>query len=778
VADLLCRYPRDWEDRRFTVLLRDFRSSPSVCTVVRVLAHDWFGFGRMRTLKVHVEDESARAVLVCFNRPFLEKQLIPGNYYRLWGRFYYKYGEIQSTAFEFEALDEGSGGNPGDAGGNPGDAGGNPGDAGGNPGNAGETGLARLPEGRGFGRILPVYPLSAGLNQGLLRRLVQRALAQYASPLEDELPGEILSREGLLPKSRAIRAIHFPATLKELDTARRTLIFEELFYLELMVGKRALERKKIVSREQREIGSDEETPPSPHTASTSPFSLFPSHLSPPSPTSSTTPFSLSTSPSLSASHSLSPLQQRLLERLPFDLTAGQAGAVSEINRDMDGPYPMARLLQGDVGSGKTLVAFLAVLRAVEKGGQAALMAPTELLARQHAENAAALLEPLGVRPAFLTGNIKAAGRSQLLKNLAAGDIDVVVGTHALFSAAVVYRNLRLVVVDEQHRFGVLQRQAIMDKGLSSKVSPGTPDLLMMSATPIPRTLALTVFGDLDVSVIRDLPPGRKPVKTHLAEESHEANVYDCVRRELAAGRQAYFVYPLIEAGEGRGPRDSGGPKDSGGLKDAISMAERLAREVFPAYPVALVHSRVEEEEKRRIMEGFRRGEIRILVATSVVEVGVDVPNASCMVIEHAERFGLSALHQLRGRVGRGADQSYCFLVYSDPPREAEGQEAGGWPEGLTEDGKIRLKVMLENSDGFVIAEEDLKLRGPGQIAGTEQSGYLSLSIADPVRDAEALVRARAAAFAILEADEGFLLPEHRCIAAVLERAPPFSRVGQ
>jgi ATP-dependent DNA helicase RecG len=422
--------------------------------------------------------------------------------------------------------------------------------------------------------------------------------------------------------------------------------------------------------------------------------------------------------------------------------------------------PMARLLQGDVGSGKTLVSFLAALRAAEKPaaggnaprGQAAIMAPTELLARQHVENAAALLEPLGIRPAFLTGNIKAGGRAALLKALADGEVDIVVGTHALFSRNVVYRNLRLVVVDEQHRFGVTQRNAIMVKG-------DHPDLLMMSSTPIPRTLAFTVFGDLDVSVIGDLPPGRKPVKTHLTRQLNERKVYDFVAKELAAGRQAYFVYPLI------GDDEEGRPDDSpSGLKAAVSMAERLAKEVFPRYPVALIHSRLDEEEKRETMEAFRRGEVKVLVATSVVEVGVDVPNASCMVIEHAERFGLSALHQFRGRVGRGADQSYCFLIYS---------EGGG---GLSEDGVARLKVMLENNDGFIIAEKDLKLRGPGQIAGTAQSGYLPLGIADPVRDVELLARARTEAFALLEADPGLEAGENRPVAEVLERAPPFPQV--
>jgi ATP-dependent DNA helicase RecG len=657
--------------------------------VVKVLAHDWFGAGRMKTLKIHIEDESARAVLACFNRPFLEKQLIPGKLYRLWGRFAYKYGELQAAFFEAEPVQD-------------------------------------PPEGQGggkFGRILPIYPLGGDLKQGMLRRLVQRALDQYAASLEDELPAAIIRRDGLLSKAQAIRAIHFPASTAELELARRTLIYEELFYLEVIVGKRALERRTGPERPVDPSGTGE----------------------------------------------FSPLQRRLLERLPFSLTPGQAGAAAEINRDMAGPYPMARLLQGDVGSGKTLVSFLAVLRAVESGGQAAILAPTELLARQHAENAARLLEPAGVRPAFLTGNVKAAGRSRLLAALAGGEIDLAVGTHALFSKDVIYRNLRLVVVDEQHRFGVTQRQAIMAKGYSSIVSPGTPDLLMMSATPIPRTLALTVFGDLDVSVIRDLPPGRKPVKTHLAKESNEAKVYDFVSRELAAGRQAYFVYPLIEANEGD-------------LKDAVSMADRLAQEIFPQYPSALIHSRVDDEEKRRIMESFRRGDIRILAATSVVEVGVDVPNASCMVIEHAERFGLSALHQLRGRVGRGSDQAYCFLIYSDRQdsagaKQTEGTRPAAGDEILTGDGKTRLKVMLENNDGFVIAEEDLKLRGPGQIAGIEQSGYLSLGIADPVRDAAGLARARTDAFAILGKDPDLLEPEHRRIAAVLEKAPPFPAVS-
>jgi ATP-dependent DNA helicase RecG len=607
----------------------------------------------MKTLKVYIEDESAQAALLCFNRPWLDKQLITGQKYRIFGRFYYKYGELQSASFDIEGIDSRN----------------------------------------SFNRILPVYPLSSGITQTMIRRLVSRALEKYAEDIDDELPAEIIERDGLMQKSRALKEIHFPSSAKELELAKKTLIYEELFYLEIMVGKRTIERKGFKKNIVK-----------------------------------------------TAFDEISLLQKKLLERLPFPLTNGQKAAVAQINSDMSSGMPMARLLQGDVGSGKTLVSFLSALKAVENGGQAAVMAPTELLARQHAENAARLLEPLGLKIAFLTANIKAHGRKTLLKNLSTGEVDIIVGTHALFSKDVEYRNLKLVVIDEQHRFGVTQRSLIMTKGEH-------PDLLMMSATPIPRTLALTVFGDMDVSLIRDMPPGRKQVKTHLAKESNEQKVYSFINKELEQGRQAYFVYPLIDGGED--------------IKDVISMSQRLAQEVFPKYKTALIHSKLPEEEKRQTMDDFRKGNIKILAATSVVEVGVDVPNAACMVIEHAERFGLSALHQLRGRVGRGNEQSYCFLVYSDD---------------LGEEGKTRLKIMLENSDGFIIAEEDLKMRGPGQIAGTEQSGYLVLGLANPVRDIEELERARKDAFGILENDPGLLLEGHHIIAKVLEQVPPFGEV--
>jgi len=690
VAGLLCHYPRDWEDRRFTVPIAEFQRA-KVCTEVTVLAHDWIGFGRRKTPKIFIEDESGRAVLVGFNRPWLAKQMEVGGRYRVYGSFEYKRGEIQSSGFEVEDASKAE----------------------------------------NFNAMLPVYPLCAGLRQAALRRFTANAIEQYAALLENELPDEIIARDNLLPKAAAIRAYHYPASPEELELAKKTLIYEELFYLEVIVGKRALERKgtrdccTLSDRNNNPLSSQTNIP-EPRTPNPEPFSS---------------------------------LQQRLIERLPFSLTPGQQKAIAEIDADMgDGvnsDFSMARLLQGDVGSGKTLVSFMAALRAADKGGQTALLAPTELLARQHAENAARLLEPLGLRIAFLTGNIKAAGRKDLLKHLAAGEIDIVVGTHALFSKDVNYKNLRLVIIDEQHRFGVTQRALIMAKGNTAATSG--PHLLMMSATPIPRTLAMTVFGDMDVSVISDMPPGRKPIITHLARESNERKVYDFVRDKLKAGSQAYFVYPLIESDD---EKETGINETV--LKDAVSMADRLAKKIFPGFTVALIHSKLDEEEKRQTMDLFRKGEIKVLVATSVVEVGVDVPNANCMVIEHAERFGLSALHQLRGRVGRGQEQAYCFLVYSDK---------------YTDDGKARLNVMRENTDGFVIAEEDLKLRGPGQIAGTEQSGYLSLGIANPIRDIDALTNARADAFSILENDPGLVLEGHRIIARVMEEAPPFSGVG-
>jgi ATP-dependent DNA helicase RecG len=656
IASLLTHYPRDYEDRTAVTPLADYYTKKNIFTEAAVVRKEWFGYSQQRTLKVYIRDDSAAACLVCFGRSkYLDRLMQPGDKVKIFGHFFAKYGEIQSSAFEL----------------------------------AGDDAVQSL---------LPVYPLTEGVTQNTMRRLMQNALDTCAGDVDDEIPAPLIERYCFPHKKDALCCIHFPKTEAEAREARDMLVYEELFKLQFALMKRAAVRKKNAAAPAR---------PSPHR-----------------------------------------LQTQLRERLPFQLTEGQEEAVGEINADIAGGVPMERLLQGDVGSGKTLVSFMAALEVIETtgsagviestgtdgaGGAAALMAPTELLARQHAENAAALLEPLGVRVAFLTGNVVSKNRRNLLKALASGEIDLVVGTHALFSDDVVYKNLRLVIIDEQHRFGIEQRQAILRKGAEK------PHLLMMSATPIPRTLALTAFGDWDVSIIKGMPHGRLPVETRLARESNAEKVYEAVRKELDKGHQAYFVYPLIEKKEEpvTGASDNRLNEQrlfASSLKDCTSAYEELSKHVFPEHSIALLHSQVDEEEKRLIMERFRKGEIHILVATSVVEVGVDVPNATCMVIEHAERFGLSALHQLRGRVGRGAAQSYCYLIYID---------------SYTEEMRDRLLIMHKTTDGFLIAEEDLKIRGPGQILGTGQSGFTKLGLADPIQDADILQKAREDARALL-----------------------------
>ncbi|EEV20052.1 ATP-dependent DNA helicase RecG [Treponema vincentii ATCC 35580] len=612
---------------------------------------------------------------------FLEKSFPEGTKALVYGSFSVKYGAIQSSSFDIEQYDTAE------------------------------------------RRVLPVYPLTQGLTQTKLRKLIEQALNSYARGIDSELPAEVLNKYGYPDKRTVLFAMHRPASMQEAENARTALIFEEFFLYEAAVGMRALERRGVLPRTPGAKGQGSVFPA--QTANGDGQAAGDGQATAVQAGASEDTAQLAAvQPSAALQYTYSPLQKELILRLPFTLTADQQAVTAEINADLDGTAPAARLIQGDVGSGKTLVAFLACLKVIEGGGQAVLMAPTELLARQHADNAAKLLEPLGVRLAFLTGNLKAAGRSQLLQQLASGNIDLIIGTHALFSAQTLYKNLRMVVIDEQHRFGVLQRSAIIQKGIDS--GKKAPHFLMMSATPIPRTLALSMFGDLDISVIKTMPPGRKPVITYVAPESKAEKVYYFIGQDILAGKQAYFVYPIIEDSE------------TLSLKSAEDMFAELSRD-FPHHRLALLHSKVPEDEARAIMQEFRAGAIHILVATSVIEVGVDVPNATCMVIEHADRFGLSALHQLRGRIGRGSDQAYCFLLYG---------------KNITETGKARLKVMASTTDGFVIAEEDLKLRGPGDIGGVEQSGYCGFELGDPIRDFALLEKARAAAFEMLAAQRG------------------------
>ena len=531
-----------------------------------------------------------------------------------------------------------------------------------------------------MGRIVPIHPRLPGLSPRAIRALVHRLLRELPNDLPDPLPPGLAAERGLMPRGAAFREAHFPgkdgdlAALQARSTpAQRRLVFEEFFFLQLGF---ALERRAsdLAGRGGPALVVDDA------------------------------------------------LRQRLRAVLPFRLTAAQRRALQEIAADLLSPRPMNRLLQGDVGCGKTMVALLSALLVAENGLQTAFMAPTEILAEQHHRLFTRLLSGRGVPVGLLTASVTGSARRQVLAGLETGALRLVVGTHALVEDEVRFKALRLLVIDEQHRFGVAQRGRLRDKG-------DRPDVLVMTATPIPRSLALTVYGDLDVSVIDALPPGRRPVATVRREAAGRARVYEFVRRQVEAGRQAFVVVPVIEETE------------RGDLQAAASLRERLQREVFPGRPIGLLHGRLPGEEREAVMAEFVRGDLPVLVATTVIEVGIDVPNAAVMVIEQADRFGLSQLHQLRGRVGRGGHESYCILL------------AGA---AATDEARQRLQVLCDTNDGFEVARRDLQLRGPGQFLGTRQSGLADLRLGDLTRDRELLEEARAAAFAAAGGDPGRL----------------------
>jgi ATP-dependent DNA helicase RecG len=524
------------------------------------------------------------------------------------------------------------------------------------------------------GRIVPVYERTGTITPKMQRRLVYDALQRLPADLPDHLPEEIRVRLGMPSRLAALLATHFPPDDLALDAlnrfataAQQRLIFEEAFTFQMGV----LARRQTAAAE----------------------------------------------PKPAAIRVDDRIRESARAVLPFRLTNGQKQALKDIVADLQRPHPMNRLLQGDVGAGKTIVALLAALVVMENGLQAAFMAPTEILAEQHFTNISRLLQGSRFRVALLTGSTGSAARREQLAQVESGAIQLVVGTHALVQGDVLFKQLGLVVIDEQHRFGVLQRATLRAKGLH-------PDVLVMTATPIPRTLALTVYGDLDVSMIRELPAGRLPVKTLAKPESRREEVYEFVRGQLDAGRQAYVIYPLVEESE------------KIDVKAATQMADHLAQEIFPSYKVGLLHGRLKADAKERVMRAFVAGELQLLVSTTVVEVGVDVPNASVMIVEHAERFGLSQMHQLRGRVGRDRHQSHCFLLYQSP---------------LSDEARERLKAMTETTDGFEIAERDLRLRGPGDFFGTRQAGIPTFRMIDLVRDRELLDAAQREAVRWFEA---------------------------
>ncbi len=533
--------------------------------------------------------------------------------------------------------------------------------------------------------LIPVYTEIEGLSSSRIGRLVQTVIDK---PIPETLPAWVREKYGLLSLSQALKEIHDPPLdqadlyLKMQAPAQRRIIFDEFFTVELHL---ALKRAGIEREKAEPILSNGE------------------------------------------------FAKRLSESLEFQLTGAQQRAYSEIVSDLRKPHPMHRLVQGDVGSGKTLVALMATAFVAEAGRQTALMVPTEILAEQHYQNAKNRLGPLGIKSALLTSQIKGKERQKVIEALQSGEIHLCVGTHALIQDDVAFKNLGLVIVDEQHRFGVEQRNKLKHKGIS-------PHFLVMTATPIPRTLAMTVYGDLDVSIIDEMPKGRQPIVTRKTFQSKRPLVMNFVRDQLKAGRQAYIVYPLVEESE------------TMDYKNAVEEFEKVKQE-FPEYQVGLLHGRMKPAEKEEIMNRFRRNEIQILVATTVIEVGVDVPNANIMVIEHAERFGLSQLHQLRGRVGRGSYKSYCVLVLG---------------YALTDEATQRAEIMERTNDGFKIAEADLEMRGPGEFLGTRQSGLPGFRMANLVRDAQILKEAREAAFTLIDRDPTLSHPEHQLLKVKLD----------
>ncbi len=621
LRSLISYFPRAYEDRRTYKKIADLIPGEFACVRAMVAVEPKTSHIRkgLDLVKLRVVDESAALELTYFNQSYLKNTFHTGDSFVFYGKAEGTLLRKQMTNPLFE-----------------------------------REGVHQV-----TGRIMPVYPLTAGVSQSLLSKSVRQGLDACADELSDFLPEEVRLAHQLCHTRFAYENIHFPADDESLAIARRRLVFEELFLLTLGLHLLRSRRADVQGPACKEAD-----------------------------------------------------MQPFYDALPFSLTGAQSRAVDDILRDMKGARPMNRLCQGDVGSGKTMIAAAAIYFAAKNGLQSALMAPTEILAEQHYHSLAPMLENLGIRCALLTASIAAKTRRSVLEQLQSGEIDLAIGTHALLTADVQYAKLGLVVTDEQHRFGVSQRAALSQKGEN-------PHLLVMSATPIPRTLALMIYGDLDVSIVDELPPGRQTIDTFAVPSTYHERIYAFLRKLIAEGRQAYIVCPMVAENDEL-------PDER---KAVTEYAKKLQGEVFPDLRVEAIHGKMKPKEKEAIMRAFSAGESDILVSTTVIEVGVDVPNAAVMLIENAECFGLSQLHQLRGRVGRGSHKSYCILV----------------SDNQGDDNRQRLKVMTQTNNGFVLAEEDLKLRGPGDFFGSRQHGLPALKVADLTCDLELLHEAKAAA---------------------------------
>ncbi len=671
VEDALYFLPRLYQDRRQIKTISQLTVGKIETVMGTVLKADMTFYGRRRTFELAIGDETGTLIAKWFN---FNPRFMKGRFKK--GMRLILFGEVKLYQLQKEIhhpeleILEDEPESP--------------------DGNAARP--AAKEESLHFGRIVPVYSETEGLyqRQRLIRRIMKNAVDLFAAKEFSGIPDEVCRRQNLIPLSEAFRQAHHPDAGEDLtllnegkSPAHRRLVFDELFFLEL-----GLALRRTGTLMEKGI----------------PFLISHRHT------------------------------RQLREILPFSLTPAQERVLAEIESDMRRPHPMNRLLQGDVGSGKTIVALLSGLMAIEGGYQVAIMAPTEILAEQHYLNIRPLVEKLGFRAAFLTSSLKKSEKENFLSRIREGEIQVVIGTHALIQEGVEFKHLGLAIIDEQHKFGVLQRATLKKKGLN-------PDVLVMTATPIPRTLAMTSYGDLEVSIIDQLPPGRGSITTRVFNERERFRVYRTLREEISKGKQAYVVYPLVEESERLD------------LKDATQMAKNLQRDIFPEFKIGLIHGRLKSEEKEAIMAEFKARRIHILVSTIVIEVGIDVPNASVMVIEHAERFGLSQLHQLRGRVGRGKDPSQCLLIAQYPRSEEAGR---------------RLRVMERTTDGFEIAEEDLAIRGPGELMGTQQSGLPDFRVANFVRDVQLLNEARKEAFGIISRDPILSQPEHYFLRETLK----------
>jgi len=653
VDDLLHYLPFRYEDRLNPKGIAELRPGEMATVIAEVRTSGLFRTRRMPLFQMTAGQGRARLKCIWFNAAYLRDRFKPGQMIALYGKVEEDShsGELQLVQPQFEIV-------------------GDPSEDGGPGADATEKKIADSLE---IGRIVPIYE-SAGngrLTSRWFRRIIHTALQSLTADFPEPIPSVVRRHLSLISPREALQKVHWPdvgESTADLQSSRTPahvrLIFEELFFVEL-----GLELKRREQKAQTGI-----------------------------------PFRLDNQ-----------AREAIKRILPFHPTAAQKRALKEIASDMEKPFPMRRLLQGDVGSGKTIVAFEAAIIAIENGFQVALMAPTEILAQQHYFSARNILESAGYRIVLLTGSLEQDRKREVRRHISQGNAQLVIGTHALIEQTVEFDKLGLVIVDEQHRFGVLQRFKLMKKS-------GEPDVLVMTATPIPRTLALTLYGDLDISVIDELPPGRTPIATQRISDDQTAEVWKFVRQQVSAGHQAYVVYPVIEENE------------ENELKAAIQMHRALREKIFPDLHVGLLHGRMAADEKDRIMREFQKGELQILVSTTVIEVGVDVPNAAVMVVEHAERFGLAQLHQLRGRIGRGAAKSYCILM------------TGG---KVSEEGERRLDAMVKTNDGFEIAELDLELRGPGEFFGTRQAGMPNFRVASLIRDRQLLEAAKREAAAVL-----------------------------